>query len=354
MATFLGTNANEDIRPGSISATVTVVGTNDLSEPDFILSGGGNDTVQGDEGDDTALLGAGDDRFIWNPGDDNDVVEGQQGVDTLEFNGANVAEIVDISANGERSLFFRNVASVTMDMDRVERIEFNALGGVDQIAVNALTGTDVTLVDLDLAGAVTGIGDGAIDSVTVAGTAGRDLIGVRTLGGATVVTGLSARVEISGEDGGQDVLTIDAGAGNDRISAAGLTDDAMKLVVRGGTGNDVIRGGNGRDDLFGNTGRDHLFGARGNDELTGGSGGDLFIFAGQNGTDRIQDFRDGVDKIRLQGYGSPLNSFSDLTGDIVQVGADVHIRLSANVSGAGRIVIENFTVAQLSAADFNF
>src|SRR5687767_13043294 len=143
MATFLGTNQNEDIRPGSISATVTVVGTNDLSEPDFILSGGGNDTVQGDEGDDTALLGAGDDRFIWNPGDDNDVVEGQQGVDTLEFNGANVAEIVDISANGERSLFFRNVASVTMDMDRVERIEFNALGGVDQIAVNPLRGTDV-------------------------------------------------------------------------------------------------------------------------------------------------------------------------------------------------------------------
>ena len=134
-----------------------------------------------------------------------------------------------------------------MDMDRVERIEFNALGGVDQIDVNDLTGTDVNLVDLDLAGVIgSGIGDGATDSVTVEGTAGRDLIAVRTLGGSTVVGGLSARVEIAGEDAGQDVLTIEAGDGNDRISAARLTDDGMKLVVRGGAGNDVIRGGEGR------------------------------------------------------------------------------------------------------------
>src|SRR5215213_4200415 len=165
MATFIGTNLNEVILPGAISPTVTVTGNPDLSEFDVIVTAGGNDTVQPDEGNDTAFLGAGDDRFIWNPGDDNDVVEGQQGVDTLEFNGANVAENIAISANGERSLFFRDVAAVTMDMDRVERIEFNALGGVDQIVVNNLTGTDVRLVDLDLAGAIgTGIGDGVIDS----------------------------------------------------------------------------------------------------------------------------------------------------------------------------------------------
>jgi Ca2+-binding RTX toxin-like protein len=355
MATFIGTNLNEVILPGAISPTVTVVGNPDLSEPDIIVTAGGNDTVQPDEGDDTAFLGAGDDRFIWNPGDDNDVVEGQQGVDTLEFNGANVAENVTISANGERSLFFRDVAAVTMDMDRVERIEFNALLGADQIVVNNLTGTDVRRVDLDLAGAIgTGIGDGVIDGVAVEGTGGRDLVTVRTLAGATVVSGLSARVEISGEDGGQDVLTINARAGNDRISATLLTDDAMKLVVRGGSGNDVIRGGNGRDALFGDSGRDQLLGSRGNDELTGGSNVDQFIFSGRNGTDRIEDFRNGTDKIRIEGYGSALNSFADLAGDIVQVGADVHIRLGANVSNAGRVIIENFRVSQVNAADFIF
>ena len=44
----------------------------------------------------------------------------------------------------------------------------------------------------------------------------------------------------------------------------------------------------------------------------------------------------------------------ELAGDIVQVGANVHIRLGPNVSGAGTIIIENFRVAQLNAADFIF
>src|SRR5215213_3545737 len=171
MATFIGTDQNETIIPGTVSPTVTVTGNPSLSDADFIIAAGGNDTVQGGDLNDTAFLGAGDDTFIWNPGDDNDVVEGQQGLDTLLFNGANIAENIDISAVGERSLFFRNVAAVTMDMDRVERIEFNARGGVDQIVVNDLTGSDVALVDLDLAGTTgTGIGDGVIDRVTVKGT----------------------------------------------------------------------------------------------------------------------------------------------------------------------------------------
>src|SRR5829696_2601132 len=123
MATFIGTNANETIIPGAVSPTVTVTGNPDLSEADLIIAGGGNDTivagdgndtVQGAQGNDTAFLGAGNDIFIWNPGEGSDVVEGQQGLDTLLFNGANVAENIDISANGERSRFFRDVANITM------------------------------------------------------------------------------------------------------------------------------------------------------------------------------------------------------------------------------------------------
>jgi hypothetical protein len=55
--------------------------------------------------------------FHWSPGDRSDTLEGQDGIDTLLFNGANVTENVSISANGGRVLFFRDVASVTMDMD---------------------------------------------------------------------------------------------------------------------------------------------------------------------------------------------------------------------------------------------
>ena len=118
----------------------------------MLIGGDGNDFVDGNRGDDVALLGDGDDTFQWDPGDGSDVVEGQAGNDTLLFNGANIDENIDISANGERVRFFRDVANITMDLNDVERIDFNALGGADTITVNDLSGTDVTQVNLNLAG----------------------------------------------------------------------------------------------------------------------------------------------------------------------------------------------------------
>jgi Ca2+-binding RTX toxin-like protein len=73
-----------------------------------------------------ALLGAGDDTFVWHPGDGSDTVEGQAGTDRMRFNGANVAEHIDLSANGSRLRFTRNVAAITMDTAGVERVDFNA------------------------------------------------------------------------------------------------------------------------------------------------------------------------------------------------------------------------------------
>src|SRR5258705_7298715 len=103
-----------------------------------------------------------DDTFIWNPGDGSDIVEGQAGTDTLLFNGANVAENIDISANGSRARFTRDVANITMDLNDVEIIQFNALGGADNIVVGDLSGTAVKQVNIDLsATAGSGQGDGA-------------------------------------------------------------------------------------------------------------------------------------------------------------------------------------------------
>ena len=65
----------------------------------------------------------------------------------------NVAENIDILANGGRALFLRDVANVTMDLDDVETIDFSALGGADNIVVGDLSGTDVTSVAIDLRGA---------------------------------------------------------------------------------------------------------------------------------------------------------------------------------------------------------
>src|SRR5262249_21800499 len=92
---------------GQINLTLNGGAGNDL-----IKGSAGNDTVIGGQGNDVALLGAGDDTFVWNPGDGSDTVEGQAGQDTLLFNGANVSENVDISANGSRGRFPPRIAGI--------------------------------------------------------------------------------------------------------------------------------------------------------------------------------------------------------------------------------------------------
>ena len=123
--------------------------------------GTGNDTILGSNGNDVltrrrrqrlhrrqpgqrrGLPGAGDDVFQWDPGDGSDTVEGQAGNDRMLFNGANINENIDISANGGRVRFTRNVGNIVMDLNGVEGINFNALGGADTITVNDLSGTDL-------------------------------------------------------------------------------------------------------------------------------------------------------------------------------------------------------------------
>src|SRR5262249_56903543 len=114
------------------------------------LGGGGNDTIDGNGGNDLALMGAGDDTFVWDPGDGSDTIEGQDGADTMVFNGASVADQVNLSANGHRLRFFRNPGNVTMDTAGVEQVDFNALGGADILTVGDLSGTDVDSVNVDL------------------------------------------------------------------------------------------------------------------------------------------------------------------------------------------------------------
>src|SRR6516225_7049301 len=93
---------------------------------------------------------AGNDTFIWNPGDGSDTVDGQAGNDTLQFNGAAIAEKIDVSANGGHARLTRDIGTVTMDLNGVEHIDVNALGGADTINVHDLSGTDVTVVNIDL------------------------------------------------------------------------------------------------------------------------------------------------------------------------------------------------------------
>jgi hypothetical protein len=265
-----------------------------------LRGGDGDDTIDGNGGNDLALLDAGDDTFVWDPGDGSDTVEGREGTDTLRFNGANAAERVSLFANGHRLTFLRDPGAVTMDTAGVETVDFNALGGVDTVNVDDLTGTDVKTVNTDLAGTLGGTtGDAQTDQVTVNGTNGNDKIDVAGDASGIAVTGLSARVAIQHQEP-NDKLGINGLGGDDAISAAALTAQAITLSLDGGAGDDTIAGAQGVETAFGGDGNDSIDGNGGNDVASLGAGEDTFVWDPGDGSDTVEG-EEGADTMRFNG-----------------------------------------------------
>ena len=192
--TVNGLGGNDTLSAGALAALIAFTADggegldaiNGGNGADTLIGGNGDDTVDGNVGNDVGFLGADNDIFVWDPGDGSDIVEGQTGSDTLRFNGSAGSEIFAASSNGGRLLFTRNVGNIVMDVDDVETLTVNALGGVDTPTVNDLTATDVTAVNVDLG--VAGVGDGAADSLTVNGTVGADLLSLVGSAGSVTVT----------------------------------------------------------------------------------------------------------------------------------------------------------------------
>jgi Ca2+-binding RTX toxin-like protein len=236
--TIDGENGNDTLVGGAGAGTLNGGNGDDTvaggSGAEKLVGGNGNDSIDGNRGNDVAFMGNGNDTFIWDPGDGSDTVEGQNGEDTMRFNGAAVAEQVDLTANGNRLKFFRDVANITMDTAGVERVDFNALGGLDVVTVNDLTGTDVDEVNIDLAGSLGGAtGDGEADRVVVNATNGNDTIDVSGDAGGVKVRGLAATVAIFHPQVANDRLEINTLAGTDRVDSAGLAAGAIQLFVDG-------------------------------------------------------------------------------------------------------------------------
>jgi Ca2+-binding RTX toxin-like protein len=245
---------------------------------ELLLGRSGNDSIDGNQGNDLALMGAGDDTFVWDPGDGSDTVEGQDGVDRMRFNGANIAERFELSANGPRLRFTRNIGNITMDTDGVELVDVNALGDVDLVTVHDLSGTDVTRVNVDESNpAGSGLGDGAADQVNVEGTNGSDVVSAEGSNGSARVTGLSAVVSVTGAEPANDTLAISALDGDDVVEATALAANAIKFAADGGNGDDILIGGAGDDVLAGGPGDDVLIGGPGLDSLDGGPGNNILI-----------------------------------------------------------------------------
>ncbi|MBX9645799.1 MAG: calcium-binding protein [Xanthobacteraceae bacterium] len=272
-----GLGGDDVINASAIKAGQVQLTLNGGDGNDLITGSGGDDLVNGGRGNDVALLGGGNDTFVWNPGDGSDTVEGQSGTDTLQFNGANISERFDISANGGRVRFTRDVANITMDLNDVENINVTALGGNDVITVNDLTGTDIKQVAIDLSATPgSGVGDGAADTIILNATNGDDVITISESNGVITVSGLGEDVIIKGFEGANDRIVINGLGGDDVITASGLP-AGIQITANGGDGDDILIGGLGNDTLLGGNGDDVLLGGGGQDVLDGGPGDNVVI-----------------------------------------------------------------------------
>ena len=250
-----------------------------------LIGGSGDDLADGNIGADTARLGSGNDRFQWDPGDGSDTVEGEGGTDALDFNGSNIGEQIEVTANGSRARLTRNVASIAMDLDDLESINVRALGGADEIAVGDLTGTGLRVTDVDLR-ATAGDGDGAADTVTARGTDAADRFSIGDAAGQVLLDGPGSDVKVTAAEAPDHA----------RVAALGEADTITTDSHVPGPGQVDIDGGDGADRA-----------------TTKGTDGDDTIGIARNGTDVVATFASGfaavnhvaVESLGVQGLGGP-------------------------------------------------
>jgi Ca2+-binding RTX toxin-like protein len=162
-----------------------------------------------------------------------------------------------------------------MDLNDVESVDFDALGGADTITINDMSGTDVTEVNINL-GVAAGGGDGQIDTIIINATNGDDVVLVTGENGMLSVLGLDTQVNILNFEA-HDRLIINTLGGDDVIEGSGLVGAGLAFIGNGGEGDDVLVGGEGNDTLSGGAGDDVLLGGLGIDVLDGGAGDNILI-----------------------------------------------------------------------------
>jgi Ca2+-binding RTX toxin-like protein len=102
--------------------------------------------------------------------------------------------------------------------------------------------------------------------------------------------------------GGSGSATIVGGTGPDEIHGG----SGGKNSIVAGSGNATLFGGGDGDQFSGGSGNDTFVAARGASTMTAGTGHDTFVFssASSGGNGLISNFRQGLDQVLLQGYGS--------------------------------------------------
>jgi Ca2+-binding RTX toxin-like protein len=277
--------SGDDLLDGADENDVLNGGTDD----DRLFGGGEADILTGGPGTDQIVGGGGDDQLIWNNGDSSDEMDGGSGTDTVQVNGADPdGDQFEVDAFGADVVFERtNLAPFRLEIENVEALEVNGLGGSDNLIVDTPDGVG------DLSGT-------SLERVTFRGGDGNDFLNNGTFGSNIATVPLTAFGEEGSDNlrGGSDDDLLDGGDGSEFIRG-----EAGNDTIFGGDGSDRgLQGSEGDDTIFGGDGNDFFIsGDSGNDQLSGGEGNDNFFYdATDDGQDVIQDLEPG-DRIFITG-----------------------------------------------------
>ncbi len=267
--------------------------------------GDGADTLDGGSGTDTLIGFDGDDLLLG--GDGNDQLRGDAGNDTLDGGAGNDVASYRFDNLGLTGGIFFDAGGLTGDGVTIAdgRGGTDTLSGIESIIVVGSNFAD-TLSGSAGGDQITGgsgndfIQGGAGDDFYLEGGVGNDTIDGGAGSADAAVYDLSVMTTGVKFDGGAFAQTAPATLADGR----GGIDTLMNIEVL------KISGGSGNDLLIGSTLVDHLAGGMGADTLIGGAGNDVFIFAGEQGVDRIRDLEAGDSILVL---GRDFTGISDVT-----------------------------------------
>ncbi|HWL58480.1 MAG TPA: calcium-binding protein [Paracoccus sp. (in: a-proteobacteria)] len=261
----------------------------------------GNDSLYGGAGNDTLIGGNGNDLLQGDAG--NDLLRGIDGIDTAVYAG-NVSVRVDLSNPN-----WQNTGQGT---DMLAGIE-NLVSGAGRDTLTGDNGANML--------------DGGAGNDSLTGGAGHDTL--KGGAGADTMVG-GAGNDIYWVDNTGDLVVEQIAGGIDRINAsigidlarAGGVYANVENVTLTGSAAIAVHGSALNNVLTGNAAANVISGRAGNDNLTGGGGADTFVFRKGFDQDRILDFQDDVDRIRLQGFADVTNT-TEARAHASQIGGNV-------------------------------
>lgn len=306
----------------ALSGSANILTLGGAAELD-VVGGTGADVVTGNDAANDLSGGIGD-----------DTLEGGAGADLLEGDDGNDVLRGDSGADNLRGDVGNDVISGGTGNDVLNGGDGNDLmfGGADNDLLFGGSGTDKLYggsgFDRIFGGNDNDIANGGGDN---------DII--NTGGGNDLVFGQS----------GNDLVFLQAG--NDKAFGGDGNDK-----VFGGDGNDQINLGDGNDEAFGGAGIDVITGAGGNDIMSGGGDADRFVFAANQGNDRITDLAE-IDLIDISAFGVTNGGASDqdwrdATTSVVTSGGGNNVTIAWD--GGGTLVLEAIGIPSLTDSDFVF